>query len=95
MKNYKAEKTTRIMRTLETIQKTNPENTTLIQVIGTIVDKVEFYDHALAGWDNPHEKCNTPEVINIGQKCCNAGLDMADAIVNDLRIAFNEGNQFS
>ncbi len=95
MKDYKAKKTARIMRTLETIQTTNPENATLIQVIGTIVDKVTFYDNALKSWDNPHEKYNNTEDIHSGRIGCNASLDMADAIVNDLRIAFAEDNQFS
>ena len=86
MKNYKAGKTTRIIRTLESLR--HVENETLSQITKVIIEKVEFYDNALKSWDNPHKRCDTPEDINIGRKCCNAGLDMADAIVNELRILY-------
>jgi hypothetical protein len=86
MKTYKAEKTTRMMRTLKTIVNSTDDET-LDNVIKIIIDKVEFYDHALSGWDNPHGEY-TAEVIETGKKCCNAGLDMADAIVNELRISY-------
>jgi len=86
MKKYKAEKTTRIIRTLESLQ--HIEDKTLNQVTTVINEKVEFYDNALKSWDKPHESCNSLEDINVGRKCCNAALDMADSIVNELRILY-------
>ena len=87
MKNYKAEKTTRMMRTLESLVNST-DNETLDQVIKIIIDKVEFYDNCLKSWDNPSKRCNNPEDISRGRTASNAGLDMADAIVNELRILY-------
>ena len=86
MKNYKAEKTTRMMRTLESLVNSTDDET-LDSVIKIIIDKVEFYDHALNGWDNPHGEYTT-EIIDTAKKCCVSALDMADAIVNELRIIY-------
>lgn len=86
MKNYKTEKTTRIVRRLEELQ--HLENEALHQIAGVILEKVEFYDNCLKSWDTPHERCNNPTNINEGRIACNAGLDMADAIVNELRILY-------
>lgn len=85
MAKYKAEKTTKMIRRLEALQRTGDE--TLSQVVKVIMKQVEFYDKCLASWDNPAKKF-TPEDIEVGQKCCNAGLDMADGIVNELRILY-------
>lgn len=87
MRKYKAEKTTKIVRRLEALKRTGDE--TLTQVAGVIVGMVEFYDRCLASWDKPSEKFSA-EDIDVGRKCCNAGLDMADGIVNELRILFLE-----
>lgn len=85
MKKYKAEKTTKIVRRLEALQNTGSEM--LAQVAGVIREKVEFYDRCLASWDNPGEKFEA-EDIEAGRKCCHAGLNMADDIVNELRILY-------
>lgn len=87
MRKYKAEKTTTIVRRLEALQRTGDE--TLSQVAGAILKMTEFYDRCLASWDNPADKFS-PEEIEVGKKCCHAGLDMADGIVNELRILFLE-----
>ncbi len=86
MKYCETEKANQIARRLGALQQV--ENETLSQIIKVIAEKVEFYEKALKSWDNPHERVNNPEDINIGRKCCNAGLDMAAAIVNELRILY-------
>ena len=86
MKKYRKEKTARIAHTLEQLRKIE-NNDTLYLISGVILDKVEFYDHCLESWDNPNGKFSEVE-IEVGKKCCMAGLDMADAIVNELRIIF-------
>lgn len=83
------EKTTKIIRRLESLQHTGDD--TLSQVAGVILEMTTFYDHCLSSWNNPADKF-TPEEIEVGKKCCNAGLDMADGIVNELRILFLEKN---
>lgn len=83
MKNYRSEKTFRIVRTLERLR----GDETLDKITDIILEKVEFYDKCLKSWDKPFGNYS-PEEIEIGKKCCNAGLDMADAIVNELRILF-------
>ena len=92
MKEYKAEKTTKIVRRLEALQHTG--NETLAKVANVIQEKVEFYDRCLASWDNPAEKFST-EDIDVGRKCCNAGLNIAGDIVNELRILFLEEDENS
>ena len=87
LKEYRAEKTTRMMRTLESLVNSTDDET-LDQVIKVIIDKVEFYDSCLKSWDNPNPRCDNPESINEGRIGCNGGLDMADAIVNELRILY-------
>lgn len=82
---YKSEKSERIARRLEALQ--HCENETLSQVSSVMLEKLVFYDSCLESWDKSNEKF-TAEEIEIGKKCCNAGIDMADAIVNDLRILF-------
>lgn len=85
MAKYKAEKTERIIRRLEALQHLGDE--TLTKVALVMKEKVEFYDRCLAGWDNP-KLVYGQEQIETSRKCCHAGLDMADAIVNELRILF-------
>jgi len=82
---YRSEKTTKIVRQLKALQRIGDE--TLTEVAGAIKQKVEFYDRCLASWDKPSEKFS-PEEIEVGRKCCNAGLNMADDIVNELRILY-------
>lgn len=84
MKIYKSEKTMRIVRILEALQ---CGDETLKQIANIILEKVEFYDTCLKSWDKQSGKFS-PEEIDVGKKCCNAGLNMADAIVNELRILF-------
>lgn len=86
MKAYRSDKTVRIVRILESIRN---EDETLKQVSAIILDKVEFYDRCLRSWDKPSQKYSKGE-IEIGRKCCNAGLDMADSIVNELRILYTK-----
>jgi hypothetical protein len=90
MKKYRCEKTTRITRMLDTITTHNSENETLRQVASIIRDKAEFYDGCLASWDNPSEIFGEDDV-RLGRKCSEAGLNMADAIVNELRILYAAG----
>jgi hypothetical protein len=91
MKKYKSEKTTKIVRRLEAMQRLGDE--TLAQVAEVIKGQVEFYDGCLASWDRPAEKFSLEE-IELGRKCCHAGLDMAEGIVNELRILYlKEGEQ--
>ena len=86
MKSYKSEKTVKIINRLEKLQQ---KNKTLEEIATVILEKVESYDKALKSWDNPKGKYSAEE-IETGRKCCNAALDMADAIVNDLRIMYLE-----
>lgn len=92
MKKYKAEKTTKIVRRLDALE--NVGNETLAKIASVIQEKVEFYDQCLASWDNPGEKFG-PEDIEVGRKCCHAGLNIADDIVNELRILFLEEDENS
>lgn len=85
MKHYKLEKTERIARRLETLR--HCEDTTLQTVSAVILEKLEFYDACLKSWDKPYGTFSAEEIV-IGKKCCSAGIDMADAIVNELRILF-------
>jgi len=85
MKSYKSEKTTRIVTRLFALMYEG--NDVLTKVAEIILEKVEFYDRSLASWDKPAERFSSDE-IEVGRKCCHAGLDMADSIVNELRILF-------
>jgi len=87
VKQYKLEKTKSIARRLETLQCRDDE--TLAQVSAVILEKLEFYDTCLKSWDNPVGTYSADE-IETAKKCCNAAIDMADAIVNELRILFIE-----
>lgn len=87
MKIYKSEKTMRIIKILEALQCGDCGDETLKQITNIILEKVEFYDVCLKSWDKQNGKFS-PEEIDVGKKCCNAGLNMADAIVNELRILF-------
>jgi hypothetical protein len=86
MKIYRTEKATRIVRTLESIVNTTDDET-LDCVIKVIIDKIEFYDNAFKSWDNP-SSIFSEEQINLGRKCCESGLNMADSITNELRIIY-------
>lgn len=88
MKKYRSEKTMRMAGKLKALS--CKEDETLKQVANIILEKVEFYDRCLASWDSP-KKYNNPEDIEAGRMACNAALDMADAIVNELRIFFIDG----
>lgn len=88
MKHYKSEKTYEIVRRLEQLQQYDE---TLKQVASVILEKLTFYDDCLKSWDRPTDKFSAEE-IKTGQLCCNAGINMADIIVNGLRIIFLEGN---
>lgn len=90
MRKHKAEKTTKIVRRLDVLKHVG--NETLTKIANVIQEKVEFYDHCLASWDKPAEKFS-PEEIDVGRKCCNAGLNIAGDIVNELRILFLEESQ--
>jgi uncharacterized protein YutE (UPF0331/DUF86 family) len=59
---------------------------TLKTVAKVILEKLNFYDDCLKSWDKIEKF--TPEEIEIGKKCCNAGIDMVDSIVNELRILY-------
>ena len=85
MKDYRSEKTTRMVSVLKELQQV--ENETLHQVVEIIIGKVELYDHFLESWDNPNGKFSTDD-IDVGKRCSNDGLDMAAAIVNELRILY-------
>lgn len=87
LKKYRLEKTARIADRLEKLQKCGDE--TLRQVSAVILDKLEFYDGCRKAWDDPPASY-TPEQINLGKECCDAGINMADSIVNELRIMFLE-----
>ena len=87
MKQYKLEKTKGIARRLETLRHRDDE--TLQKISAVILEKLEFYDTCLKSWDNPHGEYGA-EQIEVSKKCCNAAIDMADAIVNELRILFIE-----
>lgn len=90
--NYKSEKTTKMIRLLDEMRTLDSD--VLADVADIIQLMVEFYDHALACWDNPGAKGDgteyTPEEVTLGKKCCHAGLNMAEGIVNELRIHFLE-----
>ncbi|MDD5411136.1 MAG: hypothetical protein PHF31_06935 [Methylobacter sp.] len=83
---YRTEKALKIANTLERITTSNSSEI-LAQVSSIIIKEVEFYDGCYKSWDNPSSKFSQGE-IEIGRQCCLAGLDMADAIVNELRIMF-------
>ena len=82
----KSEKAKKIIRRLESFKVV--DNATLTTISDIIADKLRFYDHCLKSWDNPTEKFNNTEDISRGRDCCNAGLDIADAIVNEMRIEY-------
>lgn len=85
MRKHKSEKTTTIVRRLEAMQRLG--NETLDQVAEVIKRKVEFYDDCLASWDRAAKKFSMEE-IELGRQCCHAGLNMAESIVNGLRILY-------
>lgn len=91
MKTNFTEKATRIVNLLEAIEGVakKEEDQTLKVVTEIITEKVKFYDDCVASWhrEGIAEKWSAEE-IEIGKKCGNAGLDMADSIVNELRILF-------
>ncbi len=87
IKKYKLQKTKIIAGRLEALQGCDDE--TLAQVSAVILEKLEFYDTCLKSWDNPRGTYSADE-IETAKKCCNAAIDMADAIVNELRILFIE-----
>jgi hypothetical protein len=89
MAQYKSEKTVKVARRLEEIVSQNPQDKTLRKVAGVILEKTEFYDKCLRSWDNASKLLGADE-IGLGKKCCNAGLDMAESIVDELRILFLE-----
>lgn len=85
--NYKSEKTTKMIRLLDEMRTLDSD--VLADVADIIQSMVEFYDHALAVWDNPGAEY-TPEEVTLRKKCCDSGLNMAEGIVNELRIHFLE-----
>ena len=87
MKNYSSERTVVMANRLNALR--SKEDETLQRVASAILEKVEFYDNCLRSWDNPGEKFS-PDEVELGKKCCEAGLNMADSIVNELRILFLE-----
>lgn len=92
MKKHKSQKTAGIVRLLDEMRTLG--NEVLTDVADIMQESVEFYDHCLASWDNPTRKFDgtaySYEEIYRGQECCKAGLNMADSIVNRLRIRFLE-----
>lgn len=85
MTKFKSEKTRDIVSRLDSLQRKGDE--TLQKVAEVIREKVVFYDTCLKAWDEPSEKFS-PEDVKIGRECCHAGINMADSIVNELRILF-------
>lgn len=80
-------KAQRIEQRLEALQRVGDE--TLKQVAAVILENVKFYEKALQSWERKDiEKKWSAKEIELGKKCGNAGLDMADIIVNDLRILY-------
>mgnify|MGYP000947002360 CR=1 FL=1 len=84
---YRSEKTKYAARRLDSLQHCGDD--TLTKVSAVILDKLVFYDRCLKSWDTPSGQY-TAEYIELSKKCCEAGIDMADAIVNELRILFLE-----
>lgn len=91
MKTNFTEKATRIINLLEAIEGVakKEEDQTLKAVAEIITEKVKFYDDCVASWhrDGIAESWSVEE-IEIGKKCGDAGLNMADSIVNELRILY-------
>lgn len=81
------EKAIKIERQLNALR--GKENDTLTQIASVISEKVAFYDQCVGAWKKPDisQKWSAEE-IDTGIKCGNAGLDMADAIVNELRVLY-------
>jgi len=87
---YRTQKMTRVAGRLEQLRQVGDE--TLTKVAAVILEKAELYDKCMASWDKPNKSKFNDLDIMLGKAASKAGLDMADSIVNELRILFLETN---
>lgn len=64
-------------------------NETLAKMVEIIKDKVDFYEQCVLSWERPgiEEKWSQRD-IEVGKAACQAGLNMAESIANEMRIEF-------
>jgi len=85
-----SEKANDIVKTLEKM-KSIKGDTRLKNVMEIIERQVMVYDDALLSWDAERQKKKSgfsEEDIFKGESCCNAALDMAEGIINEIRIKY-------
>ena len=83
---YRTQKMTRVAGRLEQLRQVGDE--TLTKVAAVILEKAELYDKCMASWDKPNKSKFNDLDIMLGKAASKAGLDMADSIVNELKILF-------